>query len=720
MMLILGLTFAFLSPTAANADPATKAPTWSTPLTDIAPARLYTSTDGSISGSACSSSASAVIGVDQSTGAIINEIASSSINGDRCILEHAVDDLGVSYVIERDSLYGGWPAYAGTTLAAYKNNTQLWVADLGVCQGGYGEVPFAPQSVEVGYDDGVYVIGTTLQLCSETDKLMKIDKQTGVVRYEVPLVNTWTDGSWVDRRMTAYKNGLVIADSNKLRYFNYSGAEDTAKTVTYDQTVVNHTVADNGGAVMTPIWSGGSCPDVTYNPGSATASNLTYSLNECNQGGVNMSSLPGGKFAYEYFDNGQQWSGNYNVKVFNVDGSVVYDKVVTPNGESGFPSNTRVVYDSSGKALVVQNEPNGKLSFEVFDTSGNSETYFEADGVTTSNNRLGPVTLSNGSAYVALCNTSCANSQMSQGSVLYKFDITGITPDYPRGYLLGDGPDKHQYVALGDSFSSGEGVSPYSPESMIDGTNNCHRSLFAYSKQLEQAMSLDYSLVNFRACSGATTWNVLNGQNNEPAQLTSINSTTDVVTLTIGGNDVGFKEFAAACVTGLCDEGSVAYNTALQNVNTILPTVLPNTYNQILDSLSEDADLYVLGYPHVAPEKSVTDLPPYPTTCPYLYNGNSGSGTDVVPNPWGNARGAFDITARINAHIESVVHDISLQDDRIHFIDVNEIGSPFAGHDVCSSDPYFANVNTDVPSIFHPNLKGQQALADILKAKLPS
>jgi hypothetical protein len=103
------------------------------------------------------------------------------------------------------------------------------------------------------------------------------------------------------------------------------------------------------------------------------------------------------------------------------------------------------------------------------------------------------------------------------------------------------------YVALGDSYSSGEGNPPF-----FDGTDGpsdyCHRSPFAYPILL----GLRYgSLPLFYACSGATTQNIENiSKDGEPPQFLEpgVDSSARLLTMTIGGNDAGFSSVLTACI----------------------------------------------------------------------------------------------------------------------------------------------------------------------------
>src|SRR5579871_4843180 len=89
------------------------------------------------------------------------------------------------------------------------------------------------------------------------------------------------------------------------------------------------------------------------------------------------------------------------------------------------------------------------------------------------------------------------------------------------------------YVALGDSYASGDGTGVY----YNDGTS-CYRSPDSYPPLVAAADG--YSLT-FGACSGATTATVIS------SQLGSLSSATRLVTIQIGGNDAGFTNVIEDC-----------------------------------------------------------------------------------------------------------------------------------------------------------------------------
>ncbi|MGV9415025.1 SGNH/GDSL hydrolase family protein [Nocardia sp. NPDC003693] len=117
----------------------------------------------------------------------------------------------------------------------------------------------------------------------------------------------------------------------------------------------------------------------------------------------------------------------------------------------------------------------------------------------------------------------------------------------PAGEPAVDSALLGEYVALGDSFAAGPGISP---PSMGDP---CFRSAVNYP----QLVAKQLGVKEFRdvTCSGARTENILTtpqtGRSPEatvPIQLDALTPDTTLVTLTIGGNDAGLLTIANQCV----------------------------------------------------------------------------------------------------------------------------------------------------------------------------
>lgn len=136
------------------------------------------------------------------------------------------------------------------------------------------------------------------------------------------------------------------------------------------------------------------------------------------------------------------------------------------------------------------------------------------------------------------------------------------------------------YVALGDSYSSGVGTNRY------DLNSSCKRSSLAYPALVTAAKS--YTL-NFQACSGATTTDVIN------KQVAALNTSTNLVTVTAGGNDAGFTSLLVNCTLTNCVS---SINSTITSVNNTLAAKLDAMDTQI-KTRAPNATVIVLGYPRL-------------------------------------------------------------------------------------------------------------------------
>ena len=109
---------------------------------------------------------------------------------------------------------------------------------------------------------------------------------------------------------------------------------------------------------------------------------------------------------------------------------------------------------------------------------------------------------------------------------------------------VGTGPERDPlaYVALGDSYSAGEGTFQYNDSA-------CHRGPLAWPTLLSDASSDVMLLLNY-ACTGARINHVLadDYKGNEPQIPEIPQPDVDLVTITIGGNNLGFGRILSDCV----------------------------------------------------------------------------------------------------------------------------------------------------------------------------
>lgn len=270
---------------------------------------------------------------------------------------------------------------------------------------------------------------------------------------------------------------------------------------------------------------------------------------------------------------------------------------------------------------------------------------------------------------------------------------------YPSGYagvIIPDESPGQSYVAMGDSFSSGEGNSPFETGTGSSGVNECHRNSQAYPRLLQADTSLDLGLTAFVACSGATTSDVLYGGSDagnwdEGPQVDALSEETDIVTITIGGNDVGFQEYLPSCV-GFCGPNTLTYEAIIDNIESpAFQDNLETTYEEILDR-AENAMVYVVDYPYMTAEDA--------ETCGVL-DFSGGRGVQIA----------------LNSTIETAVSNVRAQSedylDRLRYVDVNTLGSPFEGGHLCNGG------ESDFGSLtFHPNTQGHIDYASILASEI--
>jgi hypothetical protein len=292
----------------------------------------------------------------------------------------------------------------------------------------------------------------------------------------------------------------------------------------------------------------------------------------------------------------------------------------------------------------------------------------------------------------------------SSNLLTHNFDFSE-QDGYDGEHLPSSPPAPRKYVALGDSFSSGEGNPSFEAGTDIDSgvnKNLCHRSPVAYPRVLETKAYLN--LTNFVACAGATTTNITNsGQWGEDRQIDALSQSTDIVTLTIGGNNVGFGDFATACTVGDCHSGTQVYADISTSITSDLPSKLADTYEAVDNATSNDADIYVLGYPDLS-RSGLPDL--LNSTCTFLNGGSPGRV---------NSLAVYEIESLLNTTIQQAVSDYG--SSKFHYINPNVTGSPFEDHDLCSMESYFnaLQLPPNIPYTYHPNTAGHNAYSIVMQ-----
>ena len=178
------------------------------------------------------------------------------------------------------------------------------------------------------------------------------------------------------------------------------------------------------------------------------------------------------------------------------------------------------------------------------------------------------------------------------------------------------GKPKDMVVAMGDSYTSGEGAGAYSPESDRDhgesGWNACRRSPNAWPRKVilpgqtksvgSLADSFDPALdFQFTACSGAKTFHMTTGDPNEwgrdgyfheKTQIDgALSEDTTSVMLTIGGNDARFDNKIQKCVMEGCPS-ETSMKADIDDAVTETRMVLEQIHDR-----APNATISLMGYP---------------------------------------------------------------------------------------------------------------------------
>jgi lysophospholipase L1-like esterase len=219
------------------------------------------------------------------------------------------------------------------------------------------------------------------------------------------------------------------------------------------------------------------------------------------------------------------------------------------------------------------------------------------------------------------------------------------------------------YVALGDSYSSGVGAGSY-----ISSSGSCLRSTNAYSAIW--AANIAHASYVSVACSGATTTSVRN------TQLSALNSSTTLVSITAGGNDVGFSNIMTTCALYGTTECVNAVQQAENFAQSTLPGLLDTLYNAI-SAAAPNARVVIMDYP-------------------VFYQLN----TFCI--------GLSDTSHRkidegINL-LDSILSDAASR----HGFRFGDVRSIFVGHQLCSGDKWLHALNfLDITESYHPTANGQ-------------
>jgi len=187
-------------------------------------------------------------------------------------------------------------------------------------------------------------------------------------------------------------------------------------------------------------------------------------------------------------------------------------------------------------------------------------------------------------------------------------------------------------------------------------------------------------VTSFRACAGATTGTVLDGQ------LATFPSDTRLVTISIGGNDAGFVDVIQTCLLSARSACSARVAEAERFVRRTLPGRLDRVYDAIRRRAPR-ATVLVAGYPRL-----------------------------LARRPWCGRVGQIDDAEqrRLNEASNLLARTTAAEVRRHSGFRFADVRRAFNGGGVCSRSPRINGVNGSAISAFHPNAAGYATYGGLL------
>ncbi|KAJ1684564.1 hypothetical protein LUZ63_020319 [Rhynchospora breviuscula] len=228
------------------------------------------------------------------------------------------------------------------------------------------------------------------------------------------------------------------------------------------------------------------------------------------------------------------------------------------------------------------------------------------------------------------------------------------------------------YVALGDSYAAGVGGG--------DRVDTCWRADRGYPVQVARATRTPTA---YAACIGATVDDV------RAVQLDALDEATRWVTLTVGGNDVGFTPvLVAAAEPAWLNDSRDDIERALRTLREDLPGSLRGLYAEVRDR-APDATVVVTGYPRLFSSEDC-QLATFFT------------GTEIAMLN----DAAVELSGVVRTEAEAA---------GFGFVDVLDA---FVGHAICADEEWVHGVSLPLAQSFHPRPAGHDAYSRAVLAGL--
>jgi lysophospholipase L1-like esterase len=268
--------------------------------------------------------------------------------------------------------------------------------------------------------------------------------------------------------------------------------------------------------------------------------------------------------------------------------------------------------------------------------------------------------------------------------------LTGCGSSSTGSGEVASGAPIGRYVALGDSYSAGPGI----PTTSF--ATGCRRSDHSYPVTLAAVLGAGH-LADV-ACGGATIGDITGPQQTEggevPPQLDAVTPDTDLVTVSIGANDMRLIPMLLACATlALQDhDGAPCQEAYAARVGAHLPPLRAHLVAllQAIKDRAPDARLVVIGYPQLF---------------------DAGDQCSDIPLTSGDYAFAATTITQMNEQLRAAAARVGAP-----YVDVEAAS---AGHDLCSKEPWVNGPGrSHVAAQLHPFEREQDAITQLVQQAL--
>ncbi|GGV89104.1 lipase [Streptomyces gelaticus] len=280
----------------------------------------------------------------------------------------------------------------------------------------------------------------------------------------------------------------------------------------------------------------------------------------------------------------------------------------------------------------------------------------------------------------------------------------------------------HQWVALGDSYAAG--VIPAAGDTFEVPRDGCERTDQSYPQVIDRDLGSHFDLANV-SCGAATIENVTFRAQEPigrhlppvsedpdypfpavPPQSAAVGPGTDVVTVGVGGNTLGFADILFQCLQlggGSGGVGTPCRDDLADDIPSRLNKV-GRDYDEMLTVLHErapHAKILTVGYPTVIPKDT--------SKCQYNNLEQFGSIT----------QGDLDwLRQDVMEPLNQIIEKSAGAHDAARFVDLYDSSR---NHSVCDTGKWVEGIFTrvpDQPALVHPNARGHRNAADHVAAAM--